>query len=82
MTRQLTYAHALTATAVLLSVAGIWTGAVTTWWMSVFGLYGAAFLAYCARREYAIHRQQRLALLFGKEHETASTHCTQGGDPQ
>ncbi|MFF3643414.1 hypothetical protein [Streptomyces sp. NPDC002564] len=79
MTRQLLYAHALTAAAILLAAAGVFTAVVTVWWMAIFGLYGAAFFAWCARREYAINRYRRAEQLFGPARTTTSPH--QDGAP-
>lgn len=57
MTPALRTARWLTAAALALAASAIYLGYTVSLWAIPGCLYGAALLAWCSRREYAIHRQ-------------------------
>jgi hypothetical protein len=73
-------------TAAALTAVGIWTATVTTPWLAIPGLYTAAVIAWCAGREYAIHRNALNGLCCsfwrhsdGRAHSpNCPTHTTKG----
>lgn len=81
MTPTLRTARTLTAAVPVLTAAGIYAGTTVTPWLCLPGLYAAAFMAWCASREYGRHRrllvrheQARRAAL-GEELDAAAPCC-------